>query len=75
MKTMSEIIINNVSDVIIIINELIENYKSNYDTAKKRGNPSNADSYKGSIIGLVALYCRITDEHAENMFKILFPEE
>ena len=69
---MTEIIIKDIDEVIQISKELIQTYKKNLES--ETSEPYKV-SYRGSIVGLVALLARITDKSADEYFNEIFNEE
>ena len=72
---MTEILFDNVEDVVEEAHQLIKHYKHSYERDQKLGHFSYATSFKGSIIGVVQLLSRITDKSVEEYFREIFPEE
>lgn len=70
-----KIIVDDVETVIKKANRLIDNYKRNIRKYEESTAPNMVISTRGSIIGLVALLCQITDKSAEDYFMEIFPEE
>lgn len=62
---MSEYLIDNVEEVLIVIDELIDNYQVQHDERTEKGQERMAISFNGSILGLKALKARITGEDLE----------
>ena len=69
---MTETLTTDVNEVIQITHELIQTYKNNLE---KEHSDKYRISYRGSIVGLVALLARITDKTAEDYFREIFPKE
>ena len=72
---MTEILLDNVEDVVKEAHQLIREYKYTYERHRKLGHINMANSVKGSIIGVVQLLVKITDKSADNYFRKVFPEE
>ena len=72
---MTEILFDNVEDVVKEAHQLIQEYKYTYEKHQKLGHINMANSVKGSIIGVVQLLARITDNSVDDYFKEIFPEE
>ena len=65
---MTEVLVDDVDEVIQITTDLIEQYLNAKLRFKKQGQSHMANSVNGSIIGLVHLLSRITDKSAQDWF-------
>ena len=72
---MTEILFDNVEDVVEEAHQLIREYKYTYEKHQKLGHINMANSVKGSIIGVVQLLVKITAKSADDYFREIFPEE
>ena len=68
---MTEILIDNVEEVIKIANTMISQYKQNAE----KSSPNMANSYRGSILGLVSLLSKITDKTSYEYFDEIYSED
>ena len=55
--------------------DLLDNYKSSYTDCLENSSPNMAATFKGSIIGIVALLSHFSDKSAEDYFREIFPED
>lgn len=65
----------NSEDIISYAEHLLDNYKSSYTKCLENSSPNMAASFKGSIIGIVALLSHFSDKSAEDYFREIFPED